>query len=421
MFVTDMENDEEILDDTVLPELVKFKQFPGAIPSTTFLEWQLTPDLVKLLGERRYTRPYLVIIVRSVEHVTFDDDYRYTNYRDTDMHVVPLTALTRYISFSRPGINEVCAMVVDLDRDNSKKLAKAHSNIRNSYDSWFQGDGSAADEFKRAAGWRCIETAPVEVIVSQGSFAPEPPAWNKQLVHQFFRGKDFDQCHFGKRSFISGMLLVPILPLSYLGKLLLTLLGAFFGLSKLNVKQFLLPFEFSPFNIFDTAERSVWVEKKEKDKDGLHLDRHPFFWLVNPVAQLGPALIVFGIFQIPKHHGKSKGLSPWCGWGWWHTLLVVDASIVAIFLLVAICVFLAPVVGALLGSNLLKRPLQWLSKLTGGIEETRTERLHQELQGLAMSTEHAALLAPSVRPKPRRSVAVLFAQLKAEVCKPYAR
>ena len=76
------------------------------------VRWCVGPELVKTLQERGAYKPYLLLIVRPFSWIGKGERRRKQYHGESLRKLVPLTNELAYVSFSRPGNNEVRAVVV---------------------------------------------------------------------------------------------------------------------------------------------------------------------------------------------------------------------------------------------------------------------------------------------------------------------
>jgi hypothetical protein len=129
------------------------------------------------------------------------------------------------------------------------------------------------------------------------------------------------------------------------------------------------------------------------------------------VAFAAPA-VTFSIFSIHNHEGK-----PIVDWGWWQTVVIVDVLIVlAIASILLICLLLLATDTAL---DHWKARSAKADATTPTVSATDQKRLFEELHAMALNRDTRVSL--SALPKRKQTIVLRFYDLKAQVCRPFAR
>jgi hypothetical protein len=382
----------------------------------------VSPTLIRALDAANFQEPALLITIRNVTSTNVGD-LATSTHDETKHYVVKLAREMQYISFSRPGDNEVLATVIDLSRES----------VRRTVYNWCRGkvarDGNLYTEsgvpsdyyFGDYADVSFISgsTATTEVKVDREMFAKEPAGWKKWLVGQFFESKPFDECHFRRRLLLCGLVFAPLLlTLGMVVRVIALAYCLFVGMRDIDWRG-MLPFE-------DTLpiphhRKSFWLH----DKHGR--SRWWGFFLVNPMTLILTPLVgwIFVRYILSEHHGHSAERYRFIHWGFWQTVLYVDGAIVGLAL--AICLIVFAVISVAFVADFLS------SKLGGSSErgrkrakrrqkqqETERGRMFKELEAMTCTTG-ATKATLDALPSEKRTLVLRFNALKGAVCKPFAR
>jgi len=239
----------------------------GQAEAVVRVRWCLSAELVKIIREREFKKPQLMIVVRQWQK-DLRGDSDSDGYKDQQVYVVPLEREMEFINIYSPGAKQIVANIVETKDSYVRDFVidiQARTNGRGR--SAFNVDGSVPTDENRGPGtepWResipFIDTkAIIELEVDADCFAKEPPKAAKWLVGNYFEGKGRDQCHFRKRFLLSlffAPLTVAILwPLRIIG----LLFSLWVGWRDINWRA-LLPLEMAfPVDLDDKSSR--WFVK----------------------------------------------------------------------------------------------------------------------------------------------------------------
>lgn len=420
--------------DTV--ELLKLsvQQDPdGHVTATVPVRWCLTPELVEMIRDRGFKRPYLMLVIRSVVTETHFSE-PYTTYTDTDITFVRLAAEMTYVTFTRPGNNEVCAVVVDLNgrgvigaaiqlesKVGSSSYYDDSTEEARTYASVLRADGmpkrSALRKFDGEAIPHIAAAATLNVEVPQEMFAPTPSGWRKTLVKAYFPTRELDQCHFRRRVIISLMTSVVWLPLAFAIKVVLTIAMVVWGRRNIPFRRIIQPLELNPFEIATDSEHSRWFYRnKQNSWDGWQ-PRHMVFRAVNPPVLLAMPLVTWLI----SHVTIMRDMRLWQAYAVTYGTLLAMAVAAG---LVAAIVWLA--------AKVLRTKMPWTNPQAKAAREQQRAQTQQELSRLrqermlhsleAMTcTTSAATATVDALPKEKRTVLLRYYAFKVKVCRPFAR
>lgn len=377
----------------------------GHVSATVPVRWHIHADLVDKIGKRGFTNPHLLIVVRNLQPYSYGP-VQGVGRTNTGVYIVPLAQELQFVNFTRPGQNEIAATIVEVTKENSETLRKWKHDP---YNVGLDNEGRPTWKPWEYTNKYIYTSAVVTVEVPREMFAPEPKLWQKKLVNSFFPTRENDQCHFRKRLIGAFLMTIPIQILGLVLRPIIALWVLYFGLRKVEWSRL---WDVNPFGL--VKERSShtgtwWTrDKKGHRRSGWWMFISP---LVPIVAFAAPA-VVFGIFGIHNHEGK-----PIVDWGWWQTVVIVDVLIIlAIALILLICLLLVATDTAL---DRWKARSAKADATTPIVSATDQKRLFEELHAMALSRDTRVSL--SALPKRKQTIVLRFYDLKAQVCRPFAR
>lgn len=404
----------------------------GEVEPSVPIRWCVTPHmkLVEVLKTKNVVDPHLLIVVRYPERrsVGRRGEQITVDWRDTKRYLVPLTAEMKYISFSRPGLNEVKVAVVDLNKADSGFYKRVETLSHGEYyhsvmKSWdndqFDYDISEVEVIDLGVT--------IEVDIPQELFPAPPTGWRKVLADRFYpRTKPFDECGFRKMWLGAIPLTLLLLTIGQIVKLISVLLIPFFGLRKPAFKELLRPFYGSLFGVWEEAPDKTlfWFQ----DRSG-----HKYSFPRNLVTPYTPFIVpsaVWLFFQL--HHdvgnGKHTRSIRLLDWNYWHTFLVVDGIILAVAIVVSLLVL--GVTAFLDGLASLKHNPQRTQRRDAkkkvrqdqkeAHNRTRQENVLHELTAMSCDTAVHTVDIKTL-PKHKQTARLRFAEIKNRRCRPYVR
>lgn len=408
---------------------LKFQQKPGGhVDATIPIRWCVSPALIDELKDKGFMDPQLLLVVQHPKQELLSNDYTHDSWHDTSRYLVPIENEMRFVTFKRPGINRVVAVIVDVSRADSKK--DFHKRLF-AHGTWGYRhgvtDGWSGEFYSNIEGAPVLNdvSSTLEVDVPKEMFAPEPPAWLRTIVTRFFDNKSFDQCHFRRRSIISLVTLPFFIVAGTIFKLLSLVAALVAGVRDPAVKHLFHPFSGAWLGIWeDSNGTSFWFHKRKKEYD-YHLRYHDFPRIVmNPFVVFVPPAIVFWIGQANYHSGtgESEVKKQILDWGWWKTFSIVVGTELALVLGIMLVMFAISVISGLGNSpqaksrQLEKRRLQ--KEREARRNATRQDIVLRELESM-ICTANGDVSIEALR-KDKQTVALRFAQVKSRVCRPFA-
>lgn len=230
---------------------------------TVAVTWCVSPELLKSLAERGIKDPQVVIITATAD----DNKYHVTKeYRV----VAPLKDLMAYVEFRSAGPCRVWGFV------SEKNSKEAKSRYLSRDDGKYKTDILNSDGSEYRYDWLNYETKqrdnnvadPLNVIVPQEVFAPEPSKFEKAWVNWLFKQKCVDQCAFRRRRmFAYSLQIFPFLG-SMFCRVVMTLLALLFGMRAFSFEYILHPLSSDlpdSTDMFDDG--SIFIRRLSEDEE----------------------------------------------------------------------------------------------------------------------------------------------------------
>ncbi len=390
----------------------------GHAAATIPVGWCITPALIQRLKEGRYSNPHLLLVIRNVRQATAGN-VDYPSPDETGHYLVPLTQELVYVTFTRPGANEVIPVIVDIDDRDSARAAHGLGRPGSTASLTMDGNPWTRNENWGELAWIDPELR-LEVYVLPEMFAAEPKPWMSSLVGRFYEGgAGYDQCHFRRRLITSLLTVAPFVVLGTVFKLLTLVAGLLLTRRRYNLYHLAHPFHGEWLGVWEDVsfehDHTYWWHDK-------HGNRRPWpFWVYNHVTFLLLPVAVFVIFNFPVHYTGSDETRPWIALGLWETYLWVDGLLLALgfvmgFLAIVFC-----------GIQWLFHQLKGVARLDSkrkaaqrSAEERQLMHLHSELQTMVCDGTPSASSLKSL-PRSKQTLVLLFSELKSRVCRPFAR
>jgi hypothetical protein len=379
-----------------------------------------------------------------------------------DRFIVPLEDQMRYISFRRPGTNVVHATIMwpksddsvkkvltkrfddgryraDLLEKEQPRVAQLHHRLKQlsteRENAYYHGDEEGGERLQAQMDQvrtkisvlqrrekhehiirydydsldRVEQEAQLEVLVPGEMFAKEPSRLMSWLGTVHWSSQPRDQCHLRKRALITvgtGPLVLVVMAMVLAGAEIvqLVVIGALLFVGKRNINFGVLKDPLvSPKEAQWQVKPSRWIKRKVTESGGYthYRDRHVFWFLVNPPMILlcvGVGLVFFAITDAV-----------------WPVILGA-CSVLWFGLAASLGAFLAG--GPLARLN--KRREEAVRKLLQEARQRALEERNRELEQLACSGVSREV-SLSALPRNRRTVVLRFQNVKAKVCRPFAR
>jgi len=370
----------------------------GSIP----VSWCVDRALIDLYKEKGITDLQVILCVRPEGKF----GYSYCEQR----FVVPLSDLMTYVDFRFPGNNRIFAFITGLSAKEARRTYLAKENYYQykveilDYDGTDYKEllkpGSPIDSAGRFENWKTLTDGvaePLTVDVPKDVFAKEPPEWEKEWVNLFFNYKPIDQCNYRKRRLFSYTVQPIIMLLNMFVRLLCFIFALLIGSRAISIKPLLHPISMDMDDAWNmTVGKSIFVRDVKDVGDDTIQDDLIYFAKRYWSAPFMPLILIPIILFIAL--GKVATLGIIVG-----VLLGLAIAVIIILLIVdnfySITDFL---------SNLF--PVQnknWMDN------EELIEMLSCNGQKKPMSVAEV--------PGKYKTVRLRFRDLKAKVCRPFAR
>ncbi len=360
------------------------------------VRWCVCPSLLTKLKKRAKQEPYLLLVI------TRDGS-------EQERRCVPLQQTLEYISFRSPGEYQIQATIVRFKKTEwgAHRFLKTMRDVVD-----YKGKLLSSAEFQR--NWRDNLTAKIgyghtTVNVAPQFFAERPRNWVWNWVNLWRDQRPVDECHFRRRAFYAFSLQPFVVLIWLVATIIFRLLAA-------GTMRYLLGargIDFAPaWHPWQYSYEDMWHEFQCSNAkwffttDSKGEERFPFLCLFSPASLLGFTLLAC-ILDV-----KWGSASPWSlAWG-----LLVAPGLFA--LIISACFILAV-----------------LEKIFPNAQNWRAERAKRKKKAarLARRQQWKETYEPLVCqgsplrasldaiPKQQRTLYLRYMDLKARVCKPFAR
>ncbi len=408
----------------------------GRADSATMLRWCVTPELIELLKNQNVTNPYVLIVIGRIRDYGYGAEMAYEQRL-----LVPLQQEAEFVEFVCRDTNTVMATIVH--GDTPEQIARLHRDLldkprRNgSYEnSVFDYDSPL--KFRDLYETYQISSVGVEtrldVVVPDEMFAKEPSKALVNMLRLFGVGsKGPNDC--GRRKRWGLWLLSPLAILFH--TLVKSVAGfgfAMFGIRSVKWRKLFNPLATSAQFWRDVDIRPVsktcspgggsifWTNKRGRSKYDIDdLDKPSDAVRLFATATIFPPFVLVGVVALAVlDHGNTWNLplefyllAP----------LVVPAFMLALLGLALIMFGIATAFGFLKDST--GDFFSWVGKSRRerdpNFKTIDKEALFKELELLSCETNKALPARLDALPKQHRTIHLRWRNLKARVCKPYAR
>jgi len=396
---------------------------PNPSNAVATVRWCLTPEEVQELSDKKDV--FLLLFVVN-------------NGSEVDRLLVPLNQMMEYVEFARPGKNTVVAEVIwspNKKKSEVRKRIFLRSPDTGSY-AWdfsylyFSSFDAKKSSFRPGAfDCHCLDKAhsTVEVDVAGEFFAKEPWAIEKWWVNLWFETKPRNQCQFRRRRFLAYSIqpicvlvwLVVIVPVRFFCAWWWLLMRYRRGV---NFGAIIHPFRNDTDDVWGRANNeSNFLLRNKAEKARGDLVTLSLFMFLLP---FNPVVVVAGIGVATLLHFEQHAHSPI--WQWFLLGILLPSAVVFI---VVICVFLVvsviSVFQAFGFANSLKKMKRDWGKRAEEEKKMREEeertRMRKELENLLVCKKKKVFATIQALPPQKQTVYLRFWDLKAKICKPFAR
>lgn len=355
------------------------------IPNTTVqtgvapVSWCVSRDTLDELARRGIPDPQVLIVVAP------ENNYE---HRKEGRKVVPLKELMTYVEFRSPGPNRVFAIVFGRSEARMKE-SFLHKEDGRWCTSILTHDGTAVHEGVSGSGGHVSSSAPLRVEVPSECFATTP--FDAGWVNLLFTGRPENQCDFRRRR-IFAYTVQPILALVvYLFRLLGVLVYLLMGIRGIDFRPLTQPLTFDTGDIWKRADGSFVVPRVESPLRFACLAFSPIIVL----GALGIGLLNYG--------GVSTALLFTAG-----TVVAVIGVIIVILL-------------AMSGHAALLERWNDKNNVQQMLAEGEVPWYLREADEISCAPGRGPRTGAGDVPRHLRTMRLRFEDLKAKVCRPFAR
>jgi hypothetical protein len=375
---------------------------PESANPVVVVRWCLEPKDLATLRDRNVRNARILLVIA------------YDN-RSEDRYLAPLEQVIEYLSFKRPGHHHVFGAIVWNSEGDVKQIERFYWKKVNSrtYDNdvlTYERNGLREDGDR-------TEAAEFEVTIPKEHFPKEPPAWLKRIVQWGYSYPAVDECEFRKRLSITPVKLffaaIWAVITTFIRALLALIFGGVITLRGVDYKAIVRPWLYDIKEVLDDMESRSWAFHKENGD----------FCGWKSIVIFPPFyLVLYLVLLLTKHilHRSYLGAMLWymrllLHSVWWIGGIAVATGIV--FLVV----------------NAHRRGAQgdgrWEKERQRQLARDRAKRLaaqEREAELVRLSELLSCKTTPvvpalSAVPRAQRTFYLRYHNLKAKVCRPFAR
>ena len=357
-----------------------FAENPGQANPNLALRWCVDKKTLDELKEKGIKNPQLLLVV--AQHL---DKW---NVREIERKLVPLGQAMEWLEFNRPGRHTIYATIVwDVWGDDkgfeflTQWLLRGSRSGVFTYE-MFNGDGVFSRIRHSVVGKHSLDEGSLDVVVAEEFFAKEPPAWLNWWVNLWFGAMEIsrptNQCSFRRRAILAFTIQpIPVFIwalLKSLMRLAMAVVLVLCGMRRVSFKPIIHPFDLCLGNVWRDMGPSVFL----KDRYGKW-----YFAYVAGLIGCGLRTIWRALVSSPSAEELERR---------WKRKEQEIAE-----------------------SDRKKREKKERER-----EQRESEKFYEGLQDVACI---GVPLKPKLEllPKRRKTVYLRFQDLKAKVCRPYAR
>lgn len=359
--------------------------------ATIPIRWCVDKNTLERLKENEVLNPHLLLV--NVVH-----------QKEVQRLLIPLEQALEYVQFRTPGRNTIYATIIWAKDGKSlwESFIKRENN-RYATDVLNRDGTFYYNEDYQGFGFTTTEFAEMDVVIPQEMFAKAPPRWLEKWVNLWYETKTRDQCHFRKRIPAAFTIQPPLVLLWLILRSLIGIAAAMFfilllGLRGINLEPIIHPWK--------QRLRWVWNDKKNtifyrdwRDKNGQ--EQIQFYLL--PLIPIIP-LLIFGlcflIFSGPRLTPNPAEIAFYQSL---YMTMIITGSLVIFFAIV----------------DAIVHPLSYIPEKELAVKREEYKRKYDEFGYLLC--DGGVLPDLKALPPKRRTIHLRFMNLKAQVCKPFAR
>lgn len=363
----------------------------GTVP----VRWCLDPRLFRKYTSAQIKDMKVLIVVIPKRGST-------GKVRSEQRKLVSVLDLMTYVEFRKDGTNHIFGFVltpylgVTSGTPNGEKINLQRKFMGRSEGRWdtdviWEDNEEQFVASDRVRSFLALEQkAHITVEVPEECFAPPPPEWEQNFVNALFRDPAIDQCDYRRRRMLAYPLALVYVPLITLIRVIVYIGGLGLGLRKLDHEPILSPYALTTDVIWINVEESIFFPKQK-------------IFLVQ-FSPLIVGLVSFGMWKV-----LDVSVLPAIGWAL--------AALVGGTLLVLVSIF-----GSGFFQQLRSDYDKYMAERKGVVRNNEQEqaRLDALRDVLTCSNGPVGTGLDSI-PFKYRSFRLRFYDLKAKVCRPFAK
>ena len=243
-----------------------FAENPGQANPNLALRWCVDKKTLDELKDRGLRNPQLLLVI--AQHP------RPYMVKEIERKLVPLDQVMEWLEFNRPGRYTIYATIVWDANDKTNfdaqwLLLREDGKFRKEI---FDCNGNFSRTFYTQIDIHSLDEGSLDVVVEKEFFAKEPPPWLNWWVNLWFEAmeifKPTNQCSFRRRAILA-FTIQPIpafvwVLLKSLMRLFAALAFVPFGMRRISFKPIIHPFDLCLENVWSDIGPSVFL----KDKHG---------------------------------------------------------------------------------------------------------------------------------------------------------
>lgn len=396
-------------------------QDPSVQTGMLSVSWCASQALLDLLAESKIAKPAVLIVTAPAGEryhaskevrklVPFKDGLTYIDFRTSGpcnvfAAIVPLRdesdfTKAREMVFSRTG-GEWDTDLLNQDGSGFRDSWNEKTASYATYKQWgIDRDYNKTDD--EHDGWRAV-TSQIEVVVPEGLFAKEPPAWEQTWVNIMFRNPPIDQCDYRKRRLWAYSIQIPIALFVLAFRIVASIVLMLAGFKQVSWAPVLRPLIHESEDIIDFDGGNWFWPDINEDSFVQYAGRFalPAF---SPLSLIGASGIAWMV-------SSAAEAFSWMSFFMTAVSIVATAAIVvplAVGVITALAVFV----------QYQSRKQDELAKRTPVVYDYMRPGTAQYLSCDAMG-DRARTLADV--PREQRTLRLRFEDTKAKVCKPFSR
>lgn len=355
------------------------------------VRWCVSKEVLDILKEKKVVNPYILICT-------------VVDKKEMTRQLVPMEDMMTYVQFASPGENTIFARI-EWGGDGKyltlwkNYLQRSEGKYNTDVIDW-KGEMTDYTHFTRGH----FKPASVKVVVPKELFAKEPPEWEKWWVNVCFSNPPKDQCDYRKRRLIAYTVQPIWFLLLFAIRAFVTTFVLFCGKAP-SLKPLFHLTSTDTGDIWEDGTNSIFIRKWwRNDKE------QPFLFLL-PLAPIC-WVILFSIFWLIASDSKKP----------FDLTIVFGAAVV-------VCISLAIIGGLVdLFSFLIYYCIKKIKKVSEKISDDLLDRNRRKIETI-FAEKFEPLLCDGFGlksditdlPPNRQTIHLRFLDLKAKVCKPFAK